>query len=87
MTYGQVADIFSEVLGKQVEHVSLSEDELRKKLLAENFTEDMAEYMAKLDVRVAGGLGWEPTDTVKKVTGREPRTFKAFVEENKQIWL
>ena len=82
-----MAAVFSEVLGKKVQHVSLSEDELRKKLLAEDFTEDMAEYMAKLDVRVAAGLGWEPTDAVKKVTGREPRTFRNFVEENKQIWL
>lgn len=81
-----MAAIFSEVLGRKVEHVRLSRDEFHKLLVKHGMDAPMADYMTELDVRVSQGEGKEPTNNVKAITGQAPRTFKDFVVDNKAVW-
>ncbi|KAF2171045.1 hypothetical protein M409DRAFT_64025 [Zasmidium cellare ATCC 36951] len=86
LSYDEVAAIFSEVLGRKVEHVKLSEDKFEKLMLKYGMTDPMAKYMTELDVRVSKGEGKDPTNNVKAITGQAPRTFKEFVVDNKAVW-
>lgn len=47
----------------------------------------VADYLAEIDVKVAGGFGKDPTSNVKKITGQDPKSFKQFVEEKKNTWI
>ncbi|KAK4501895.1 hypothetical protein PRZ48_007704 [Zasmidium cellare] len=84
--YDEVAAIFSEVLGRKVEHAKLSRDNFKKLMLDSGMDAPMAEYMTELDVRVSKGEGKDPTGNVKAITGQAPRTFKEFVVDNKAVW-
>nr|POE96541.1 putative oxidoreductase yesf [Quercus suber] len=87
LTYSEVAAILSDVLGKEVEHVSLSPKDFEQKLIAVSAHSDIAAYLAELDVRISHGYGSETTQTVKNVTGRDPKTFKEFATEKRKMWL
>lgn len=81
-----MAEIFTEVLGREVEHVRVSKNDLRNLLIKYGMDEAMAEYMAELDVRVSKGEGKDPTDNVEMLTGEQPRTFQDFVTYNMELW-
>ncbi|CAK4030968.1 Hypothetical predicted protein [Lecanosticta acicola] len=87
LSYAQVADIFSQTLGRKIKHVELSKQELKHKLLEYECPEPQAEYLAELDVRVGNGEGAEPTETVTKLLGREPYTLQQVVSDLRQEWL
>ncbi|EME82203.1 uncharacterized protein MYCFIDRAFT_43202 [Pseudocercospora fijiensis CIRAD86] len=87
LSYDEVAEILSEVLGKVIEHVKLSHSDFRQLLAANGVSKEMAEYLADLDVAVANGHGAEPTNVVQRVTGNMPRTFRDFAMDNKSLWL
>ncbi|PPJ55272.1 hypothetical protein CBER1_04305 [Cercospora berteroae] len=87
LTYDDIAAIFSEVLGRNIEHVSLTGHELAQTLgKVGGVPEDFAAMLGDIDEKVAKGHHWEKTDVVEKVTGRPPRTFKDFVIENKIVF-
>lgn len=65
----------------------LDPDAFRAKLSSFGMTDEMSVYMTNLDVRVAQGLGKEPSDAVHQITGSPPHTFRHFAEANKSKWL
>lgn len=81
-----MAAIFSEVLGRKVEHVRLSRDDFHSLLVKHGMDAPMAGYMTELDVRVSQGEGKDPTTNVKAITGQAPGTFMNFVVYNKAVW-
>lgn len=81
-----MAAVFSEVLGRKVEHVKLSTEDFHKLLVKHGMDAPMAQYMTELDVRVSKGEGKDPTTNVKVITGQAPRSFKDFVSDNKAVW-
>ncbi|PIA97838.1 Festuclavine dehydrogenase [Cercospora beticola] len=87
LTYDDIAAIFSEVLGRNIEHVSLTGHELAQTLVkVGGVPEDFAAMLGEIDEKVAKGHHWEKTDVVERVTGRPARTFKNFVIENKNLF-
>ena len=84
----QVAEILSEVIGKPVEHVNLSGEALSERLQSRGFPARIADFVAQLDVtKGSTGEGAKLNTVVKDVTGRDPVTFRAFAEANKQVWV
>lgn len=78
----------SEILGKQITHVSRSQDEQVKWLEGFGIPEAYAQMLAGLETNWLGkGMEERLNGDVKLVTGKEPMGFRQFVEENKKAWL
>lgn len=78
----QVAKVLSEVIGRQISHVSLSDAELAAQFQSFGVPENYAWMLAKMDLEIKTGAEDRLNDTVLKVTGRPPITFGAFAETN-----
>lgn len=83
----KVAAILSDVLGRKITHVNLSEEQLAAGIVANGIPEDYAAILAAMDTAIAHGAENRLNNTVKKVTGRTPRKFRDFAIEKKQAWL
>ncbi|MFG1665126.1 NAD(P)H-binding protein [Streptomyces sp. Y7] len=79
LSYGDVADTLTEVTGRPVAHRHLTFEELRDRWAAE-IPLEFATMLAGMDRAIAGGAEDRTTDTVERLTGRAPGTFRAFVE-------
>lgn len=49
--------------------------------------EDYAKGLAGMDLMIRHGGEEKTNDVVLSVTGKSPRTFREFVEENKKVWI
>ncbi|KAK0457557.1 uncharacterized protein EV420DRAFT_1549020 [Desarmillaria tabescens] len=87
LTYNDVAAIFTEVLGRKITHTRITVEELKKGYLSFGLPEDFATMLSSLDGENAkkGGDEEEKFMSAKKVSGK--RTFRSFVEANKDSWL
>lgn len=81
LTYDEVADELSKVLGRVIRHVSLPAADLRAGMLAEGMPEAIADRMLDLERYFREGRASTITDDVKRVTGRAPRRFAGCVRD------
>ena len=81
LTYDEVADELSKVLGRVIRHVSLPTADLRAGMLAEGMPEAIADRMLDLERYFREDRAGTITDDVKRVTGRAPRRFADYVRE------
>jgi len=84
LTYDDVAEVIRRVTGLNAKHIHITPEELTERHKAAGLPESYAEYLAGLDVRIRlEGLEDQVTDTVFRVTGREPRSLEQFISEHK----
>jgi uncharacterized protein YbjT (DUF2867 family) len=83
LTYDEIARTISEVTGIAVTHRAVSTSDLVRHFESGGMPAAYAELLAALDERIRTGAEARPTDTVKRVTGTEPRAFRAFVEAHR----
>ena len=81
LTYDEVADELSKVLGRVIRHVSLPAADLRAGMLAEGMPEAMADRMLDLERYFRENRARTITDDVKRVTGRAPKRFADYVRD------
>ncbi|MDT0441487.1 NmrA family NAD(P)-binding protein [Streptomyces johnsoniae] len=79
LSHDDVATIVTEVTGRPVAHRHLPAGQLRDRLAA-TMPRDFAALLADLDLAIAGGAEDRTTDTVRRLTGRPPRSFRAVAE-------
>ncbi|MET8558573.1 NAD(P)H-binding protein [Streptomyces sp. NPDC004959] len=79
LAYDDIAAIIAEVTGRAVVHRRLSWEQMRDRLTAQ-LPVEFAAMLADMDRAIAGGAEDRVTDTVQRLTGRPPRTFRALVE-------
>ncbi|MFI6082965.1 NAD(P)H-binding protein [Streptomyces sp. NPDC051217] len=79
LSYGDIADILAQVLGRAVSHRGLTYEQMRDRL-APVMPAEYAAMLAGLDRSIAQGAEDRTTDTVQRLTGRPPGTFRAFAE-------
>jgi uncharacterized protein YbjT (DUF2867 family) len=88
LNYVQIAQRFSQVLGKPVRYTDITANEARGWLQAKGVPPVMIE--AKLELWDACASNWlniAPTSVVRDVTGREPRSIDEFMQEYKPRFL
>ena len=86
MNYDDAAKILSEVLGKKITHEKLSAQEMSTRFLNVSYVPPpFADMLAGLDAAIAGGIEDRLNDQVAKVTGRPPKSFRAWAEENRAV--
>ncbi|MFJ4691793.1 NAD(P)H-binding protein [Streptomyces sp. NPDC088766] len=78
--YDDIAAIITEVTGRPVTHRRLSCEQMRDRLAAQ-MPAEFAAMLADLDRAIAQGAEDRVTDTVQRLTGRPPRTFRTLVEK------
>ncbi|MFD3919020.1 NAD(P)H-binding protein [Streptomyces sp. NPDC058595] len=79
LSYGDIAAAVTEVTGRAVTHRRLTYARMRDHLAAA-MPAEFAAMLAGLDRSIAGGSEDRTTDTVHRLTGRPPGTFRAFAE-------
>ncbi|MEU2392614.1 NAD(P)H-binding protein [Streptomyces sp. NPDC007369] len=79
LSYDDVATAVTEVTGRPVVHRRLSYDQMRGRLTA-LVPQEFAAILAGMDRAIAEGSEDRTTDTVHRLTGRPPGTFRAFLE-------
>ncbi|MGQ3481388.1 NmrA family NAD(P)-binding protein [Paenibacillus sp. TY11] len=87
LTYGEVGDIVGKVTGQAIQHISLSDEELKAGMVRAGMPEDYADMLAGLDRRIRENRSEDQvTDIVERVTGRRPISFEQFVQTHADTW-
>ncbi|MHC5261892.1 NmrA family NAD(P)-binding protein [Streptomyces sp. UC4497] len=79
LTYDDIATLLTEITGRSVTHHQLPYEQMRD-LLAAQIPGDFAAMLAAMDRAIAEGAEDRTTDTVERVTGRPPGSFRALLE-------
>ncbi|MFJ2830422.1 NAD(P)H-binding protein [Streptomyces sp. NPDC087263] len=79
LNYSGIAAVLTEVTGRTVTHSRLTYEQMRDRLTADMPVE-FAAMLAGMDQAIAEGAEDRTTDTVQRLTGRPPRSFRAFAE-------
>ncbi|AIQ71718.1 oxidoreductase [Paenibacillus graminis] len=84
LTYDDVAGVIRSVTGLNAKHIRVTPEQLTERHKAAGLPESYAEYLAGMDVRIRlEGMEDQVTDTVLRVTGREPRSLEQFILEHR----
>lgn len=87
LTNGEVAATVSAVLGRPIELVAVSDDELAAGMIAAGVPESIARVWTSFDTATRLGRFGKVTDAVEKLTGRPPETFRTFLAANTELFL
>ncbi|KAL2287836.1 hypothetical protein FJTKL_04648 [Diaporthe vaccinii] len=88
LSYGECADVLTEVIGKKVVHANLTVDELAEHHVKNSgISEEYAKVLAGMDIPIKNGTEEKLNDVVLTVTGKKAKSFKEFAVENKSTWL
>ncbi|NXY97948.1 NAD(P)H-binding protein [Streptomyces sp. BR123] len=79
LSHDDVAAIITEVTGRPVVHHRLSYEQMRDRLTAQ-VPVQFASMLAGMDRAISEGAEDRITDTVRRLTGRAPGTFRALLE-------
>ncbi|KAI1798762.1 NAD(P)-binding protein [Daldinia bambusicola] len=86
LTYADLAETFTSVLGRTITHVDITEPELVERWTRVGLPPQYGAALASMDTAVRHGSEDRTSDDVRRTTGKEPRRFGDFVEENKSAW-
>jgi len=81
LTFPEVAETFTRVLGRPVRYVNLSDAQLKSGLLASGQREWQATALIELNTYARQGHASVVTDTVERVGGRPARTLEQWVRD------
>lgn len=83
--FWNVADCFSQGVGRKITYSNPSDEEYVAKMVANGFLEKAARYNLWLYGRVKDGCEEEVTTTAEELLGRKPRTFLDFAKNEFSI--
>jgi uncharacterized protein YbjT (DUF2867 family) len=86
VTYAEVAADLSTVLGREVSFVDVPDEAARAGILASGAPEWLADSLVVLYGQLRDGLAEHPTDAVRTLTGREPRSFAEFAHDHRAVF-
>jgi len=86
MDHYEVAGIFSKVLGKKIIYEAPDNDTYRKQLKERGFSDEYIDAMIAVFGKIKRRKVMDPTDTVKKILGREPLTLAEYVNQNRDVF-
>ena len=88
LTYTEVAERLSKVLDRPVKYVDITANEARGRLQMYGAPPVMIEALLELwDACASKLVNVAPTDVVKEVTGREPRSLEEFARDYREYFL
>lgn len=81
--HDDIATIITEVTGLPVAHRRLTYEQMRDRLTTQ-MPAEFAAMLAGMDRAIAEGAEDRVTDTVQRLTGRPPRTFRSLLERERR---
>ncbi|WP_426756770.1 NmrA family NAD(P)-binding protein [Myxococcus sp. Y35] len=84
--YDDIAAILTRVTGRPVRHQAVSTDEAQRFMEAGGMPAPYARFLAQLEETIRNGAEDRVTQTVSRVTGREPRSFEDFARAHAASW-
>lgn len=87
LSYAQVAQIFSEVLGTPIRYANPSLLGFARYMRRRGFGWGFIGVMVGIYTTARLGLAGRVTPTVRELLGREPITMRQFVQDYRQLWL
>ena len=81
VTFERVARELSTATGRTVNYVNVSDDDARRAMIADGLPPMLAEAVVAIFAAQRAGSMAGTTDTVRTLTGREPRTIARFAED------
>jgi len=82
ITYGQMAEILTAVLGRPIRYVAISHEQYKRALLAAGTPEPWADALVDLNRYYAEGRAAEVSPSVRRVTGRDVIPFEQFARDH-----
>ncbi|KAL1836888.1 hypothetical protein VTJ49DRAFT_4530 [Mycothermus thermophilus] len=86
LSYGEIAHILTETLGRRVVHVTLHAPELERRYRAFGMPEDYARLLGAMETAVKFGAEERTNDAVLAMTGAAPRRFRDFARSVREVW-
>ncbi|OZB91285.1 NAD(P)H-binding protein [Paenibacillus sp. XY044] len=84
LSYDEAAAVINRHTGLAVKHSRITEEQLAQSLAAAGIPNKYAELLADLDRRIrTEGVEDQVTDTVVRVTGRDPRSLEDFIRSHR----
>lgn len=83
MTFREATEQIASASGRQVRYTDLTPDEYVAAMVAQGFSAEDAGYLVEMFALMSRGAFGAPTDDVRRVLGREPRTFESYVD---RVW-
>ena len=81
LTYDEIANGLSKVLGRPISHISLPPSDLKQGMLAEGMPEEIADRMLDLERYFREDKASRITNDFKQATGRDPRRFSQYAHD------
>lgn len=85
--HDQAAKALSEVTGKDIQFQDITPEEMRPGLLEAGLPPAYTEFLLTILNYLKLGYAERVTDSVEKITGRQPRGFHAYAKDYKKSWL
>ncbi len=82
----QVADIFSEVLGREIIYKNPDDDSYRKEMQDRGFSDKYIDAMLAVFGKIKKGQVTQTSDMVAKILDREPISLQEYVRERKNLF-
>jgi uncharacterized protein YbjT (DUF2867 family) len=86
LSFDQVAAIFSQVLGRPIQYIDQAPEEFKANMLAWSQPEWLADTFNEMFALYRTGWGAEVTEDFTTITGRVPRHFEQFVQDNRSMF-
>jgi uncharacterized protein YbjT (DUF2867 family) len=86
-TYGDLADTFSQVLGKPMTYIQASVEQIEQTMKSRNMPDWLVTHLVFIaQVSIEGGFSNENTKPIRDIVGRDPITIRKFVEDHKAMF-
>ncbi|KAI8182774.1 glycoside hydrolase family 2 [Colletotrichum sp. SAR 10_86] len=86
LSYDDIAEILTEVLGRKIIHKNLSRKGLEDRYVNYGLPQDYAEMMGAMDTNIKNGSENRTNSVVLAVTGKQPRKFRDVAKELRNVW-
>ncbi len=83
MTFREATEQIARASGRVIRYTDVTPDEYVIAMVARGFAPEDAGYLLEMFALMRRGLFAEPTDDVRRVLGRAPRTFESYVD---RVW-
>ena len=87
LNYEEAINQMNSILGKETKYIAIPNEAAAKGMADMHFPQFIIDLLISLNGSIKQGHFVETTDTVKKILGQNPITFKQFVTDNKNVWL
>ena len=86
-TYGDLAEAFSQVLGKPISYIQATVEQIEATMKSRNMPDWLVTHLVFIaKVSIDGGFSNENTQPIKDIVGRDPITIRKFVEDHKAMF-